>query len=553
MRLRLLLVLAIALMPFLLIGALQTVLDARTQRIERRDTLLLSADRAISRVEQYNSTAEQFLRLLSEEIGAGHCSEVHDRLQPRLLGLANVVSFDAGGRITCSAQEESYPLTGTQWFGLALMGDDFMQTEAVYGPSAETMIVAFILRRYAPDGSVDGWSAMGLRVDAYLDILRHVDLPAQTQVHLVDRAGRVFGLDEPMILSPDWVEAARLNDRSQLFFQKNDRGQGVNMVVGRIGDQDGTYVVISQPARDLFGEFLLTPMRSIGLPFLALCVTLMTAWLATDLLILSWLKRLRQLAIVYAEGLYDFRNSSVFERAPEEVQSLAVTLNGMAARISERDESLKRAIEVRDDAVKEIHHRVKNNLQIVTSFLNLQSRAVKDEQARAALAAARHRINALAIVHSTLYQNERVELVSVKPFLEGLLNHLNEALGMPDFNIDLDVSILPVELEADAAMPIALFIVEAVTNAMIHAMDKEGGKITVYLRAEGDCLRLCVLEDGLEAPDMLGQDSPIGLGGRLLTSFARQLQGRLVTDRPCDGCSCVGVVFPRGARHRAAA
>ncbi|MCI4646405.1 MAG: sensor histidine kinase [Hyphomonadaceae bacterium] len=222
----------------------------------------------------------------------------------------------------------------------------------------------------------------------------------------------------------------------------------------------------------------------------------------------------------------------------------------MAGRVSERDESLKHAIEVRDDAVKEIHHRVKNNLQIVTSFLNLQSRAVSDDEARYALAAARHRIDALAIVHSTLYQHERVEQVSIKPFLEGLLAHLSEAVGLQDGDIALETSIVQAELEADAAIPIALFVVEAVTHAMLNARDTSNGRIGVLLEQDGSYLKLIVSEEGLGAPDLLDMGKPTGLGGRLMMSFARQLHGRLITERTSELGFGMGIVFPYAHEQR---
>ncbi len=544
LRRRLLMVLAIAFLPFLIIASLQTGLDTKANRAERRDALLLSADRAIARVEQFRINVDQLLRIFAEDITAGQCAEVHNRLAGRVPGLLNVMSVDPDGVVTCNAAGgEGMRLLDAELVEQARRTGGLMHTQIVPGQFTGHDVFVLALPNETADGVLAGWSTFSLSTQAYLDVLRRAERLAGTRVALVDNEGEILGSDGSRTIPMDWIAAARDERVSKLYLAKSEDGRMFEMVLGRIGP-NGVYALISKPSKGILGDALLTPMRTFGLPFLAMCVTLMAAWLATDQLILVWLQRLRQLAVIYREGLYGFRNTAVFDSAPVEVQSLARTLNEMADRISERDESLKAAIEVRDDAVKEIHHRVKNNLQIVTSFLNLQRRALQDEQGRAALSAARHRIDALAIVHSSLYQHERLELVSVKPFLEGLLSHLSDALGLQDQNIGLSVAVDAFELEADAVMPIALFIVEAVTHAMLEATDCQGGEIAVTLQMHNDVLELHVAERGLGAPELIEPGAKMSLGARLMTSFARQLQGRLVTTRDETGGYRIGIVFP---------
>ena len=230
--------------------------------------------------------------------------------------------------------------------------------------------------------------------------------------------------------------------------------------------------------------------------------------------------------------------------APAEIAELADAMEDMAADIDQRDKDLKAAIEVRDAAVKEIHHRVKNNLQIVTSFLNLQGRQLQDEEARQAIAAARHRIDALAIVHQTLYQHERLELVSMQPFLKGLIDHLAEALGMEALNIRISQSYDEMERPADDAIPIALFLVEAVTNATKYAFRREeGGEISISLTAgEDDSVRLKVADNGLGFDP--SSKAPKGLGSKLMTAFARQLKGRLDIQSKPGGGTAITLYMP---------
>ena len=197
------------------------------------------------------------------------------------------------------------------------------------------------------------------------------------------------------------------------------------------------------------------------------------------------------------------------------------------------------AIASRDAAVREIHHRVKNNLQIVTSFLNLQGRQLRDPEAKAAISAARHRIDALAIVHQTLYQNERLEQVHLKPFLTGLVSHLSEALGMEESGVEIVQDYEDVMRPADDAIPMALFIVEAITNAMKYAFGPEGGVITVSLSVDetGTTLKISDNGRGYDPSAPSDQENGRGLGTKLMSAFSRQLAATLeVEASPGVGC-----------------
>lgn len=232
--------------------------------------------------------------------------------------------------------------------------------------------------------------------------------------------------------------------------------------------------------------------------------------------------------------------------SPAEFAELADALQDMASDIDQRDTELKTAIKVRDAAVKEIHHRVKNNLQIITSFLNLQGRQLRDPEAQQAISAARHRIDALAIVHQTLYQHERLELVSMQPFLQGLIDHLAEALGMDAMNVTIEQSYENIERPADDAIPVALFLVEAVTNAAKYAFDgqKEGHIVisldtdetgTVYLRVSDDGI-------GFDASDKQARS---GLGSKLMKAFARQLHAQLDIQSEIGKGTSITVTMPK--------
>jgi two-component sensor histidine kinase len=326
----------------------------------------------------------------------------------------------------------------------------------------------------------------------------------------------------------------------------------MDVVVKPVGTSN-VFAVISRESPGFWSEFTLQPVTSLGLPLMAFSIALLAVWLAIDSLVLRWLTRLIRIARVYGAGRYAFRAGDAMGSAPAEITELADAMEDMAADIDQRDKDLKEALAVRDAAVKEIHHRVKNNLQIVTSFLNLQGRQLQDPEARQAIAAARHRIDALAIVHQTLYQHERLEMVSMRQFLTSLIDHLAEALGADTMNITITQSYEDIERPADDAIPIALFIVEVVTNAIKYAFpDGQGGKIAITLESKRDGGVLLGVTDDGTGFDVGGEHAPQGgLGSKLMSAFARQLRAQLeITSAPGEGTT-ISLYMP--SKHKAPA
>ena len=240
---------------------------------------------------------------------------------------------------------------------------------------------------------------------------------------------------------------------------------------------------------------------NFALPLLAWVLALVTAWLATDRLVLRWLDYLRRIAGLYASGKLSVQPIRAKQAAPGEINVLADTMEEMAVRIRDRTTRLETATGARDAAMKEIHHRVKNNLQIINSLLSLQSRKVKDPAALAVLDDARARINALSLIHRSLYEHNDIRSVDVKDFFGELATQLDQALGAEDQKIRIEVRIDEDTIDADIAVPLALFTAEAVTNAVKHAFPAgrptRGGRVLVSYRVGEKETALSFEDDGI--------------------------------------------------------
>ena len=193
----------------------------------------------------------------------------------------------------------------------------------------------------------------------------------------------------------------------------------------------------------------------------------------------------------------------------------------------------------KDATIREIHHRVKNNLQIISSLLSMQQRAVADPAARAALGDTRQRITALALIYRTLYQSEDIREADSHTFLTELVGQLvaGEAMRGPLVTSSVDADYLIID--PDRLAPVALWLVEAVSNAQKHAFAGRGGDLQVRFRVLGDTSVLEVQDDG---PGMYDADAT-GVGRTLMNAFAKQLRGHAEMIAAPDGGSIARLTF----------
>ncbi|WP_156945370.1 sensor histidine kinase [Hyphomonas johnsonii] len=534
--------LAAALTPILVLSVISAYLDANKGMDERRANLLLVADAAIDGVEQSIQEASLLLSLYQTQVFNGQCSGIFKRLSPHLPAISNIIAFDTEGRPTCSAVgNASEALSNQNWNERLKRGERVIRSDTFFDDKTKQWIFAVLLRQDGADGAYAGSIGVELQTDELAALPHAYLLPAGVDVALLDDRGETFGSSRFSSIDPEWVEKVQQSRTAELFVLHEPQAGSLDVVIKPVGEGN-LFAAISRASPGIWSDFTLRPVSSIGLPLITFSVALLAVWLAIDSLVLAWISRLTRTVRVYGAGRYQFNAGRAFDEAPDEIAKLARAMDVMAKDIGERDKDLKLAIASRDAAVREIHHRVKNNLQIVTSFLNLQGRQLRDPQAKAAISAARHRIDALAIVHQTLYQNERLEQVHLRPFLTGLVSHLSEALGMEDSGIAVEQAYADVMRPADDAIPMALFVVEAITNAMKYAFDGTGGRIRTSLDVFEGGMRLEIADDGRGYdPEILsGGNNGSGLGSKLMSAFSRQLAADLTIETsPGNGCKLI--------------
>lgn len=252
-------------------------------------------------------------------------------------------------------------------------------------------------------------------------------------------------------------------------------------------------------------------------------------WLATDKMVFSHLRRIKFMSDQFSTGDLSARVGSMDE-APSRIVALGHAFDNMAENVSEREARLLDNLHEKEVLLREIHHRVKNNLQIIISLLNMQERKLKDEVCVDAIKETRSRINAIALVHRGLYEGNDLRVIDMQDFLSRLVKELQRGLGARTQGIQVDMDVAPLRFEPDTAIPVALFIVEGLTNAIRHGVPN-GGKVDIRLIEKDNSVCVYVADNGA------GSQGPIvkGTGSKLMKGFARQLFGEIRLDNSVDG------------------
>ena len=182
-----------------------------------------------------------------------------------------------------------------------------------------------------------------------------------------------------------------------------------------------------------------------------------------------------------------------------------------------------------ESLIRELHHRVKNNLQVVSSLLALQSKRLKDENARIALEDGRTRVEAMAMIHQKLLLNNELNSVNMKDYLENLSNSLAESFGFSPETVYTDVQLQDLTMDIDKAVPVGLIVNELVTNAFKHAFRGiKNPKLCVVLKQQDHHLLLEISDNGTGMAKVPEEKNSFGM--KLVKTLTEQLEATMKTD-----------------------
>ena len=523
----LVLIVVVALLP---IGTLSVVQALSTLNYSRGlvgNALVTSALATAARERDSFTISKQVLFRLRDnpDVLAGNagCSKALKTGLNNSPALFNLARSDAEGRVQCSVLpfEPSINFATDDWWQRGIEAPGFTISAPVFGPIAKKRILVGMLPIAKANGSNDG--AVTVAIDAtWLErSLSGPNMSREAAVAIVDGDGTVILTKEKRQLPRFDVTLGNANVAET---KASDRVPWM-YAVAPLYDKE-LYVVYAEPTEHLMATAVKQVRINLLLPIVALLIASVAIWLGTNRLVLRWLASLGSLADQFAKG--DFSGEAEkFAGAPRELGQLSGHLHSMAREIETRDLALQTALDAKTALTHDIHHRVKNNLQIVSSLLTLQAGKISDPAAREALSQTRARIGALAQIHRLLYEESHdsdhgnVNIASLLGALCVQLRALHAGQSYVQLICNAASQIVPI----NNAVPLTLLAVEAITNAYRHAFKAgQNGTISVHFDVVGDQATLSVTDDG---NGFEPEANAASMGGQLMDAFAQQLGGVL--------------------------
>jgi len=227
------------------------------------------------------------------------------------------------------------------------------------------------------------------------------------------------------------------------------------------------------------------------------------------------------------------------QKLEETVESRTIALKEsnkkLLIEVKERDEvqkELESYLAEKDILLKEVYHRVKNNLQVITSLLNLQSGQSDSAEVKSALQASRSRVHSMSLVHEQLYRSDSLRYISIKKYLNSIVAHLFGLYSSGNRNVTYEVFSDEINMTVNQVIPCGLIVTELVSNSFKYAFKdlKEGRVIVQLQKHEDNCATLEISDNGNGLPKDFDPANSRSLGLKLVDSLSRQLGGKLVTE-----------------------
>jgi PAS domain S-box-containing protein len=199
--------------------------------------------------------------------------------------------------------------------------------------------------------------------------------------------------------------------------------------------------------------------------------------------------------------------------------------------LKEKEEEIKKSLEEKKVLLREIHHRVKNNMQIISSLLNLQIQHVEEEQAVNVLKESQGRVKSMSMVHEKLYQSPSFTNINFKEYVERLVLDIFYSYGIKTGSIESVFDIEDINISIETAIPLGLIINELVTNSVKYAFPQGEGTITINLKSLPDKMELIIADDGIGLPSDISIENTETLGLQLVNNLSNQIDGEIQLER----------------------
>ncbi|MEJ0027451.1 MAG: sensor histidine kinase [Rhizomicrobium sp.] len=527
LRITLLIAVTVALLPIAVVSILQGIDRAGADVARVHDRLIQSANGAAKDEENLLSSAEQIARALANLSDVRNVSRDCDAvLGDALIGVkyfANLSRLGADGTDVCSAlpRARGNSAAGLPIFERARASKSFVVSGQMISQVLKQPVIIGMLPLRDSEGRFDGALSVVLQLHWLDFMVRGNGLQKGAVVFIYDRDGNILASNDAGVARALVGTARRFASERDVHSADDARGNNWTFATSPLR---GGVINVAFAMREsrLFSDTYLHVGADFLMPILMIGLAWAGIWFATERQVTQWIAYLRRISAAYRSGHYAIRPQ--LEDAPREFRSLGDGMSAMADSIQDRDRKLRDALTQKSLLIREIHHRVKNNLQIVMSLLSLQASQLRDPAARDALMQAQVRINALALVHRILHEIEDQTTIDLKRLLHELAHQITEGMRGENVGVRVEENLVDRDVSGEVAVPLALFAVEALTNIFKYAFPPgQQGLVRIELAPiAGGKLRLAISDDGAGFTDRGGKT---GMGTRLIRTFGAQIGG----------------------------
>jgi two-component sensor histidine kinase len=466
------------------------------------------------------------------------CNSYLDELGNVYPSYSRLTVADLSGRTVCTSEPvpPDHSMAARRYFQEALASGEFTVGTFAVGRRSGDAILPFAAPFRDRSGRIAGVVIDGLRLEWLAIQVGRKLLPPDGTLMVADRDGTI------LTRRPDperWI-GQKMNVGP--LYRAGEAGttetfglDGVRRIYGYVPprtSQTGLHVVVGIGTARVLEPIFMASDRGVVLVGLAGLLALITGWFGGSRFIRRPIRRL--IAASYQLGVGDYRRAAL-PAASGDFGALNRAFEAMAETLASREAALTEALERNQALLREGNHRIKNNLQLVSSLLGLQRGTLRDAGARLALQEAKQRIQAIARVHEGFYRAGEFDRVEFSDFLRALCDSLVPG-AKEQTKIVIDAA-RPCVIPADRATSLALIANEFITNALKHAF-VPGQCGSIVVRCAIDPSRVVVLtvaDDGRGLPESFDISVQSGFGLRLVQTLARQIGGEVRVRRRDPG------------------
>lgn len=542
------LIVVLALAPLAIASIAQGVMHVRARQTAIDDLLRQTATYATHNEQNIFVGASHLLKGLALrpelQAGAQACGGL---LKVSLLGLPSILNLsyvDAAGKPVCSAtgKFDAADYSKFEWWKRIAARKTAGIPPVFYSSALRQEVLPYLQPVHDATGAFQGALIASLDLRWVSQTEPYGRLPPTALMLIADRNGTIIAANKSVPAGLNHAVSQSYADHKQHTFKAADGKDGRWRWTAEEIPGSRRLIAFAMPEPMPFGITRLYLLGNILLPILMVILASVAMWLGTERFVIRWTTYLKRVSAAYAQNHFALELNEL-EEAPEEFRILGHEMKQMAGSIRDRDRTLNSALAQKSAMAREIHHRIKNNLQIVASLISLYSQNIADRPSQLAFAQILARVGALTLIQRLMEMNETTPIVDMRRLFAELADQMRTIAVESGIRYRLIVNSEDWLLPPDMATPAAFFAVEALTVELFSPQNDEARRdVEVFFGGDGPDHLILWVEDGIF--DRASMNSGRPTPQRILGALAEQLKAEYWIEKTPAGKARLSLRLP---------